>query len=83
MRKNIGWREQEDDIRYEIRVIFAGGDRIVWQRTARHLGQWETFAPTPAHWQVLLEKTRSRYLRRQAPYKILQLVERLAGGRPP
>ncbi len=33
---------------------------------------------TAEHWQILLEKTKSRYVRRQAPFKDLQLIERLA-----
>jgi uridine kinase len=78
MRKNIGWQEKTDDAKYEIRVIFDGGDRIRWQRITKAMERWETFAPTPDHWQTLLEKTQARYVRRQAPYKDLLLVERLA-----
>lgn len=82
MRKNIGWQESQNDAKYRIRVMFEGGERIRWQRIARHLDRWESFDPTPEHWQLLLEKTRSRYVRRQAPYRDLQLVERLAAEHP-
>ena len=78
MRKNIGWQEKRDDAKYEIRVVFDGGDRILWKRIAKHLDRWEPFDPEPAHWEILLEKTKARYVRRQAPYKDLLLVERLA-----
>ena len=44
--------------------------------------RWETFEPAPEHWQILLEKTKARYVRRQAPYKDLQLIERLAAEHP-
>ena len=80
MRKNIGWQERQDDAKYQIRVIFEGGGRILWRRIARHLERWEAFEPSPEHWRILVEKTRARYVRRQAPYKDLQLVERLAAG---
>lgn len=83
MRKNIGWQEKTDDAKYEIRVLFDGGDRIRWQRITKAMERWETFVPTPDHWQILLEKTQARYVRRQAPYKDLQLVERLAAQHPP
>ena len=78
MRKNIGWQEKREDVKYEIRVVFDGGDRILWKRIAKHLERWESFDPEPAHWEILVEKTKARYVRRQAPYKDLQLVERLA-----
>ena len=29
MRKNIGWQEKTDEGKFEIRVIFDGGDRIL------------------------------------------------------
>lgn len=82
MRKNIGWQERQEDAKYQIRVVFDGGGRIRWQRIAKHLDRWESFDPAPEHWQILLEKTQSRYFRRQAPYKDLQLVERLAAEHP-
>ena len=82
MRKNIGWQERQDDVKYEIRVIFDGGGRIRWQRIAKHLEHWEAFEPGPEQWQTLLEKTQARYVRRQAPYKDLQLIERLAAEHP-
>lgn len=78
MRKNIGWQDSLDGIKYEIRVTFAGGDRIRWQRLARHLERWESFEPTPEHWATLLDKVKARYQRRQMPYKTVQLVERLS-----
>ena len=59
------------------------GDRILWRRISKGLEHWEPFAPTPEHWQTLLEKTKARYVRRQAPYKDLQLVERRAAENPP
>jgi hypothetical protein len=77
MRKNIGWQDKQEDAKYEIRVLFDGGDRILWRRNAKHLERWEPFAPTPEHWATLVEKVRARYVRRQAPFKDLQLVERL------
>jgi len=83
MRKNLGWQERSEDGKFEIRVIFDGGDRILWRRISKGLEHWEPFAPTPAHWQTLLEKTKARYVRRQAPYKDLQLVERRAAENPP
>ena len=82
MRKNIGWQEKTTDIKYQIRVIFDGGERILWRRIAKHLERWEPFEPTPEHWQTLLEKTKARYVRRQAPYKDLQLIERRAAENP-
>lgn len=78
MRKNIGWQDFQDGIRYEIRVRFAGGGRIRWHRMAKHLAQEETFEPTAAHWATLLSKVKARYQRRQIPYKTVQLVARLA-----
>ncbi len=78
MRKNIGWQETTDDVKYRIRVLFDGGDRILWRRIAKTMERWEPFEPGAAHWRLLLEKTAARYRRRQAPYKDLQLVERLA-----
>ena len=83
MRKNIGWQEKTEEGKFEIRVIFDGGDRILWRRITKAMERWEPFEPTPEHWQILLEKTRARYVRRQAPYKDLQLVERLAAAHPP
>ncbi len=82
MRKDIGWQERHDGGKYRIRVVFAGGDRLQWRRLASRMEGWLDFAPTPEHWQVLLEKTKARYVRRQAPYKDLQLVERLAAQHP-
>ncbi len=35
MRKNIGWQEKTDDTKYEIRVLFQGGDRILWRRITK------------------------------------------------
>ena len=77
MRKNIGWQDKQEDAKYQVRVIFDGGDRLLWRRIAKHLERWEPFEPTLDHWNVLLEKTKARYVRRQAPYKDLQLIERL------
>ncbi|HOE01270.1 MAG TPA: hypothetical protein PLD40_10755 [Kiritimatiellia bacterium] len=82
MRKDIGWQEHQEDAKYEIRVTFDGGGRIRWRRITKRMERWETFEPTPAHWQLLLEKMQARYVRRQAPYKDLQLVERLAAANP-
>ncbi len=82
MRKNIGWQEKQDDAKYRIRVIFGGGDQILWRRITKAMERWEPFEPAPEHWQILLEKTKARYVRRQAPYKDLQLVERLAAAHP-
>jgi len=78
MRKNIGWQENSGDTKYEIRVLFQGGDRILWRRITKAMERWEPFDPSADHWQILLEKMKARYVRRQAPYKDLQLVERLA-----
>lgn len=78
MRKNIGWQERTDDAKADIRVLFQGGDRILWRRKTKAMDRWEPFDPTPEHWALLAEKTRNRYVRRQAPYKDLQLIERLA-----
>ncbi|MDR0994157.1 MAG: hypothetical protein LBN38_06310 [Verrucomicrobiota bacterium] len=78
MRKNIGWQEHQDETKYEIRVLFDGGDRILWRRKTKQMERWEPFDPLPEHWALLLQKTHARYVRRQAPYKDLQLVERLA-----
>ena len=83
MRKNIGWQEKQEDVKYQIRVVFEGGGRLRWCRISNAMERWEDFAPTPEHWQILLEKTKARYVRRQAPYKDLQLVERLAAAHPP
>ncbi len=83
MRKNIGWQERQEDAKYQVRVVFDGGGRIRWQRIAKHLEHWESFEPAPEHWQILLEKTQARYVRRQAPYKDLQLIERLAARHAP
>ncbi|MDD2241222.1 MAG: hypothetical protein PHO14_07235 [Kiritimatiellae bacterium] len=77
MRKTIGWQEKTDDLTYRIRVLFHGG-HVLWRRITKDMERWAPFEPTPAHWQHLLEKTKRRYLRRQAPYKVLQLIERLA-----
>lgn len=82
MRKDIGWQDKREDAKYEIRVTFDGGGKIRWRRNAKHLERWETFEPERSHWDVLLEKTRARYVRRQAPYKDLLLVERLAAQAP-
>ena len=82
MRKNIGWQEKTEDAKYQIRVIFDGGERIRWTRITNAMERWEPFEPTPEHWQLLLEKTQARYVRRQAPYKDLQLIERLAAENP-
>ena len=82
MRKNIGWQEKQDGVKNEIRVRFDGGDRIVFQHITKGMNRWERFEPTPEQWQILLEKTKSRYVRRQAPYRDLQLIERLAAGNP-
>lgn len=82
MRKDIGWQERIDGGKYRIRVVFDGGDRLLWRRLATRLEGWQPFEPAPEHWQLLLEKTKARYVRRQAPYKDLQLVERLAAQHP-
>ena len=82
MRKNIGWQEKTEEAKYQIRVIFDGGERIRWMRITNAMERWEPFEPTPEHWQLLLEKTQARYVRRQAPYKDLQLIERLAAAHP-
>ncbi|MDY0145521.1 MAG: hypothetical protein RBS84_05955 [Kiritimatiellia bacterium] len=77
MRKNIGWQDKTGDVKYEIRVLFHGGN-ILWRRITKTMERWEPFDPTPAHWQILVERAKARYVRRQAPYKDLQLIERLA-----
>jgi len=82
MRKNIGWQERWDGLKVQIRVRFEGRDQITWQHTSKQLYRWERFEPTPEQWQILLEKTKARYVRRQAPFRDLQLVERLAGIPP-
>lgn len=82
MRKNIGWQEKTEEAKYQIRVVFEGGGRLRWCRIAKHMERWENFEPTPEHWQILLEKAKARYVRRQAPYKDLQLIERLAAANP-
>lgn len=82
MRKNIGWQEKTEDQKYQIRVVFDGGERIRFQHITNAMERWESFEPTPEHWQILLEKTKARYVRRQAPYKDLQLIERRAAENP-
>lgn len=82
MRKNIGWQEKTEDAKYQIRVIFDGGGKLLWKRITNAMERWERFDPTPEHWQILLERTQARYVRRQAPYKDLQLIERLAAEHP-
>ena len=82
MRKNIGWQEKTEDAKYQIRVIFDGGGRIRWCRITNAMERWEPFEPTPQHWQILLEKAQARYVRRQAPYKDLLLIQRLAAENP-
>ena len=82
MRKNIGWQEKTEDAKYQIRVIFDGGGKLLWKRITNAMERWEDFEPTPEHWQILLEKAKARYVRRQAPYKDLQLIERLAAANP-
>ena len=82
MRKNIGWQEKTEEAKYQIRVIFDGGERIRWMRITNAMERWEPFEPTPAHWQVLLQKAKARYVRRQAPYKDLLLIERRAAENP-
>ena len=82
MRKNIGWQEKTEEAKYQIRVVFDGGERIRWLRITNAMERWEPFAPTPAHWQILLEKTQARYVRRQAPYKDLLLIQRRAAENP-
>ena len=82
MRKNIGWQEKTEEAKYQIRVIFDGGERIRWMRITNAMERWEPFEPTPEHWQILLQKTKDRYVRRQAPYKDLQLIERRAAENP-
>lgn len=78
MRKNIGWPESFDGVPHEIRVLFDGGERILWRRKAGRHDEWHPFEPTADQWRTLVEKVRARYVRRQAPYKDLQRVERLA-----
>lgn len=82
MRKNIGWQEKTEEAKYQIRVIFDGGERIRWMRITNAMERWEPFEPTPEHWQILLQKTQARYVRRQAPYKDLLLIERRAAENP-
>ncbi len=82
MRKNIGWKEEFDGINYEVRVLFNGG-RIQWRRKTKQMERWEAFEPPAEQWDILLKKTHARYVRRQAPYKDLQLVERLAAEHAP
>ena len=43
---------------------------------------WNDQTAQIEQWQILLEKTKSRYVRRQAPYRDFQLVERLAAKHP-
>ncbi len=78
MRKNIGWPAEYDGEKYEVRVIFQGGDQILWRRKAGRRDEWHAFEPGAEEWRTLVEKTRARYVRRQAPYRDLQLIERLA-----
>ncbi len=82
MRKNIGWQEKQESVKYQIRVVFEGGGRLRWCRISNDMERWENFKPTPDQWQILLEKAQARYVRRQAPYKDLQLIERLAAQHP-
>ena len=35
MRKNIGWQEIQDDVKYQIRVIFEGGGKIMSKRISK------------------------------------------------
>ncbi len=82
MRKNIGWQEQREDGKHQIRVRFEGGGRIRFQHITKSMERWESFDPAPEHWHLLLEKTQARYVRRQAPYKDLLLIQRLAAQHP-
>lgn len=78
MRNHIGWKEVFDDgIRYEVRVIVAA-KQVEWKRQSHAFEPWLTFEPSPDHWELLLEKVNAAYRRRHAPYKDVQLVERLA-----
>lgn len=84
MRKNIGWVEHDEETgKREIRVIFDGGTRLLWRHTSKFMEGWQPFEPTAEHWDTLKEKVHARYVRRQAPYKDLQLVERLAAQKNP
>jgi len=74
MRKNIGWQEIQDGLKYRIRVIFGGDGGILWRRLHHRSEDWEPFDPTPEHWTLLLEKVYNRYVRRQAPYKEVERV---------
>ena len=81
MRKNIAWTERdEDNEKREIRVIFNGGDNLLWRWSNRFSEGWQPLEPTAELWEELLRRAQARYVRRQTPYKDVQLIERLAAG---
>jgi len=78
MRKNIGWQEIIDGVKWEIRILFMPGGALRWRRVNRSMEFWEDFEPDAGQWATAVKRMRARYARRQAPFKDLQNVERLA-----
>lgn len=68
MRNRIGWKEVfPDGEKCEINATVQQG-RVVWKRQRRRGDTWETFAPWPDLWPVLLDKMDAAYRRRHVSY---------------
>lgn len=79
MRKNIGWQEIVEGVKWEIRVLFRP-EGLKWRRVNRSMEEWEDCEPAAEQWRTLVEKMRARYARRQAPYKDVLKVEKAAAA---
>lgn len=79
MRRTVGWTERLDDgVKREIRVSFTDKYSIRWQAKRSDASAWEyDFPPTMEDWDRLETAMASRYQRRSAPLKDLELVRRL------
>lgn len=78
MHQPIDWTDRlEDGTRREVRV-FVARQQVKWQFRLEPEDKWDyASSPTAADWDLLLQKMKDRYQRRNISYSDLQLVTRL------
>jgi hypothetical protein len=79
IRRPVCWTERlEDGVKREVRVNFIGGDKVRWQVKRSDEEKW-TYDPVlpDADWDELLANMERRYVRRNVPWKHLELIRRL------
>ena len=76
-RRKVEWVEKlEDGCKMDIRALFVGNE-ITWAFRRSDEDRWVHDQPaTVEQWDTLEEKIHSRYVRRHAPYKDVEIVKK-------